>query len=53
MVDRIFVFLASLMLAILITLGFIDYRQEYDILIGIISPAGFILAVYNFMKINK
>ncbi len=53
MVDRILLFLASLMLAILITLGFIDYRQEYDIFIGIVSLTGFFIAVYNFIRLNK
>lgn len=45
MIDRILVFLASLMLAILITLGFIEYQQEYDALIGIVALTGFFVAV--------
>jgi hypothetical protein len=53
MMDRILVLLASLMLAILITLGFVDYRLEYDVIIGIISISGFIIAIYNFIRLNK
>jgi hypothetical protein len=53
MIDRILVFLASLALAILITLGFLDYREEYDLLIGIISISGFFVAIYNFIRLKK
>ncbi len=53
MVDRILVFLASVALAILITLGTLNYKEEYDILIGIFSIAGFVLAVYNFIRLRK
>jgi len=52
-IDRILVLLASLMIAILLTIGFIDYREEYDILISIISITGFSIAVYNFIRLNK
>jgi hypothetical protein len=53
MIDKILVLLSSLMLAVLITLGFLDYQKEFDALIAIISLSGFILAVYNFIKIKK
>ncbi len=53
MIDRLLVLLASLMLAILITLGLIDYKKEYEIIVGIISIAGFFVAVYNFIRLNK
>ena len=41
------------MISILITLGFIEYEADYDVLIAIISISGFILSVYNFIRLNK
>ena len=52
MIDRIIFILGCIILAILITLGLIDYQHIYDMIINIISIVAFMLAVYTFIR-NK
>jgi len=50
MIDRIIFILGCLILAILLTLGLIDYQHVYDMIINITSLVAFILAVYTFIR---
>ena len=52
MIDRIIFILGCIILAILLTLGLIDYQHIYDMIINITSIVAFLLAVYTFIK-NK
>ncbi len=52
MIDRIIFILGCIILAILLTLGLIDYQHIYNMIINITSIVAFILAVYTFIR-NK
>ncbi len=41
------------MISILVTLGFIECDADYSILITVISISGFVLSVYNFIRLNR
>jgi hypothetical protein len=52
MIDRIIFILGCIILAILLTLGLIDYQHIYNMIINITSIVAFILALYTFIR-NK
>ncbi len=53
MAERILIILGSLIIAILVTLGVMEYEQEYEILIGILSISGFTIMIIQFIKYYK
>lgn len=53
MVDRLVIFLSCLMLSIIIVLLSIDYPVEYNILLGIVTLTGALMAFYEFFRNRK
>jgi|GEM_PF-6610466 len=50
MIDRIILILGFFILAILVTLGLLDYEYIYDPIINITSIVAFLLTIYQFLR---
>jgi hypothetical protein len=52
MIDWIIILLACLMISITIAFVYVDYPDQYNIILGIIGLTGSLAAIYEFVR-NK
>ena len=53
MIDRLVIFPSCLMISIIIAFLSIDYPLQYNLLLGIITLAGALMAFYEFFRSRK
>jgi hypothetical protein len=53
MMDRLLVFLSCLMISLIVAFLSIDYPFEYNLVLGIITLTGGLLALFEFLTKSK